>query len=120
MHRRYNSLHASCKEFYLRYSTMRRRYAYNSMRLCDKCKLYVYCDRSAGNEYTMESHLGSRCEANRNPCPKCTIPINDDNLAEHLSESCSGNTAECPDCNMNVYAGHIEHHRLFYCANKKK
>jgi hypothetical protein len=101
---------------------MRRRYAYDGMRLCPMCNKYVYCDRRVGScgEYTMESHLDNVCEANRKPCPKCNTLVNDGNLAVHLSEECVGNTIECPDCKLKCYAGQFESHQMFYCANKKR
>jgi hypothetical protein len=75
---------------------MRRRYAYNSMRECPKCKKFVYCDRLAGScgQYTMETHLDSVCEANRNPCTLCGIMLNNDEVVIHLAEYCSKNATD--------------------------
>lgn len=93
---------------------MRSRYKFNGMRQCEKCQKYVYCNPSEGacGTYTMKDHLEMVCEANRNPCTKCGIFLNNDEIAVHLSEYCTGNTTECDKCKIRLYAGHVEYHKL--------
>jgi len=87
-------------------------YRFNGMRLCDKCNKYVYCNPSIGpcGTYTMKHHHESECEATRNPCEKCGIFLNNDEVAVHLFEYCIGNTVMCPRCMKHYHQRTIQYH----------
>ncbi len=95
-------------------------YKFNGMRYCDKCKKYVYCNPSIGpcGMYTMKDHLESVCEANRTPCEKCGIFLNNDEISTHLSDYCIGNTVTCDACNTVCYQGRFEYHKTVDCKKK--
>lgn len=89
----------------------------NSVRLCNRCKKYVFCTLSVGScgIYTMRDHLESTCEANRTPCTKCGILLNNDEVAVHLSDHCVGNAVACEKCGMLCYQGRALFHTMYEC-----
>jgi hypothetical protein len=99
-----------------------KRYQFDSMRLCNECHKYVYCNNSIGpcGMYTMTNHLESSCEGNRVPCSKCNMPLNNDHISYHLANDCMMNKVDCPHCNNQFNIALLQDHILNKCEKNMK